>query len=278
MPYCYPFLSDRAVPWKAIWDIGLFVPRLWPEVATREGALSALGTIRADRPFHLAAGLAWQQEGGPETAGPVVWVTGEVDLAAAREPAWSGGADASIAVLTADARPVASKPVSMTATARGFVAYLPAQLAPGEYVVRVKVQGKLGAGAEASEQVRVVVPSADATGPASMLGQALLFRRGPFSGPGFQPTADLRFRRAERLRLDVPLSGPVDAVSARVLDRKGEPLAVPATALQREDSGMRLASAEVTLAPLAAGDYLIEVSATRGDRQEKTLAAIRIVP
>ncbi len=248
-----------------------------PEVASRESALATLGIIRADRPFHLAAGVAWQGAADAQAARPVVWVAGDLDVSAARDLAWSSGADATITLTSGDGRPVASEHASLTSTARAFVLYFPAPLFAGQYLVRGKIQGKMGGGAEASEQLRISVPAA-ASNPAAVLGQPLLFRRGPFSGSGFQPTADLRFRRAERVRLDVPLAATVDSVSARVLDRRGEALAVPATVTQREDNGVRLATAEVALAPLAAGDYLIEVAARRGDRQEKILAAIRIVP
>ncbi len=123
----------------------------------------------------------------------------------------------------------------------------------------------------------LVATRAAALTSAIIPGQALLFRRGPFSGPGFQPAADLRFRREERVRVDVPLAAPVDSVSARVLDRRGGTLAVPATALQREEKGVRLASAEVNLAPLTSGDYLVEVSVKRGANHERVLTAIRIV-
>lgn len=37
-PFCYPLLVDAAIPWAELWERGLFVPRLWPEVARREGA------------------------------------------------------------------------------------------------------------------------------------------------------------------------------------------------------------------------------------------------
>ena len=247
-----------------------------PEVVSRESALASLGVIRADRPFHLSAGVAWRDAVGAP-ARPVVWVAGDLDVAAAREVAWSSGAEASVTLMSSDGRAVATEQVSLTAAARAFVLYLPAHLSAGEYLVRAKVQGRIGGGAEASEQVRITV-AVGTTNSLAVLGQPLLFRRGPFSGPGFQPTADLQFRRAERVRLDVPLRVAVDSLSARVLDRKGQALAVPAAIAQREENGVRLATTEVALAPLAPGDYLIEVSARRGDRQEKIFTAIRIVP
>jgi hypothetical protein len=128
-----------------------------------------------------------------------------------------------------------------------------------------------------TEQVRISVPDGS-PGAATMLGQPIVFRRGPYTGAGFQPTADLRFRRAERIRVDVPLAGSVDAVAAQLLDRKGQPLPVPVTTAQHEEAGQRFATAELTLAPLALSDYVIEVSVRRGDKTDKVLTAIRIVP
>jgi hypothetical protein len=250
-----------------------------PEVMTRESALASLGAIRSDRPFRLAAGVAWQTAVGGQAAQPVVWAAGDLDVSAAREMAWSGGAEVSLSVTAADGRAVATESVTVSPTARGFLVRVLAPPEPGEYLVRARAQGKAGAGADASEQVRITVPSSSSD-PAVSLGQALLFRRGPYSGPGFQPTADLRFRRAERVRVDVPLAAAVSAGGffTRILDRKGQELPIPATTTQREEGGLRMASAEIALAPLAFGDYLIEVSVRRGDRQEKILTAIRIVP
>ncbi len=114
--------------------------------------------------------------------------------------------------------------------------------------------------------------------PVGLFGAPMLFRRGPFTGNAFQPTADVRFRKAERLRADFPLAAACDSPAARLLDRKGQLLAVPVTTSLREQAGARFAGAEVTLAPLAQGDYLLEVTARRGDAVEKTLIAFRVVP
>jgi hypothetical protein len=151
------------------------------------------------------------------------------------------------------------------------------RLAPGDYLVRVRLQGKVSAAADASDQVRITLPDLSAA-TAPTLGQPMLFRRGPFTGAGFQPTADLRFRKAERIRVDVPLAGTMESHTAQLLDRRGQPLPLPVTAAQREEAGQRFATAELTLAPLAPGDYLIEVAVRRGDRTEKVLTAFRIVP
>ena len=88
------------------------------------------------------------------------------------------------------------------------------------------------------------------------------------------PTADLRFRRNEQLRVEIPTSSS-DAATARLLDRTGQPLAVPLTAALRDDGdGSRWYTAQVALAPLAPGDYVIEFS----DGNKRMLAAFRVVP
>jgi VWFA-related protein len=251
--------------------------RMDPEVIAREGALATLDVIRPDRPFHLDAGIAWLASPASSPPRPVVWVAGDLDISASRDKGWSGGGEASISLVTPDGKVVATQSAKLSATVRAFQMQMPTTIPAGDYVVRARMQGAAGVGAEASEQVRVTVPA----GPpkAGSLGQAMLFRRGPYSGPGFQPTADLRFRRAERVRVDVPVTAdvPSSAVTARVLDRNGQELAIPAVTGQREEAGLRLVSAEVTLAPLAAGDYLIEVSVRSGETENKVLTAIRVV-
>ena len=41
-------------------------------------------------------------------------------------------------------------------------------------------------------------------------------------------------------------------------------------------SGQRWLTADVTLAPLGAGDYVVELTVTQGSEQKKTLVAIRV--
>jgi VWFA-related protein len=280
---------------------------LAPEAVTRDAALASLDAVRSDRPLRLMAGVAPGSTAvgpgsaavaprssavGPGSSGGVpsaatalgcrdpghrlLWVIGELDLAAARLPDWAQG-QATITVASSAGDTVASDRATVSPTSRGFVVWVPgAALKPGEYLVRVRLQGRQGSLADTSEQVRVVVPDAKAS--ASCLGDLLLFRRGPYTGVAYQPTADVRFRKAERVRVDVPLASAPEAVTSRVLDRKGQPLSLPVTIGQREEGGVRFATAEVALAPLAPADYVIEVSARYGTREEKVIAAIRIIP
>jgi VWFA-related protein len=245
-----------------------------PEADLRGAALASLGTERADHPFRVLAGYGF----GSTPGTPVLWVIGELDPVAARSMEWSGGGEATIALTAAgDGRLVANEHAAITAAVPRFALRLPdARLAPGDYFVKVRLLGKSGPDADANAQVRVTVP--DLSAAARVFGQPLLYRRGPYTGPGYQPTADSRFRKAERLRVDVPVSAGVEAPEAQLLDRRGQPLPIPVAAGQREDGAQRFATAEVVLAPLAPGDYLVQVSVRRGDRTEKVVTAFRVVP
>jgi hypothetical protein len=62
-----------------------------------------------------------------------------------------------------------------------------------------------------------------------------------------------------------------------MLDRAGQPLPVPVTlAIRTGENGMHWVTADVTLAPLGAGDYVVETSFTTAGGEEKVVTAIRV--
>jgi hypothetical protein len=108
---------------------------------------------------------------------------------------------------------------------------------------------------------------------ASQSSGAVFVRRGPSTANKEVPTADLRFRRSDRIRVEVPAAAEV--TSARLLDRTGKALAVPVSANTRTDvDGSRWATAELALAPLAPADYVVVVDVSG----VQTMAAFRVVP
>ena len=110
--------------------------------------------------------------------------------------------------------------------------------------------------------------------PASQSSGAVFIHRGPLTGNKEMPAADLRFRRSDRLRVEGPSAA--DAAGARLLDRTGKPLAVPVVAATRTDAdGTRWATAELALAPLGAGDYVIEMSAGATERSSRSASYLR---
>ena len=130
---------------------------------------------------------------------------------------------------------------------------------------------QLRAGAAASlgtmESVRVsLAGSPTANG-------AVVLRRSVTTGNQPMPTADLRFRRTERISVEVPTTS-TDAGTAQLLNRAGQTMPIPVTAAIRDDAdGSRWRTAQLTLAPLAPGDYVVEQSAGI----EKTLDRIPLL-
>jgi hypothetical protein len=76
------------------------------------------------------------------------------------------------------------------------------------------------------------------------------------------------------MRVEIP-AGDGTEVSARLLDRTGKMLNVPVTAAVRTDAdGSRWYTAQLALAPLGPGDYVVEISSG----SDRSIAAFRIVP
>ena len=90
----------------------------------------------------------------------------------------------------------------------------------------------------------------------------MVLRRGPQTGLAYLPTADARFRRNERLRLELPTSAAAAPATARFLDRTGKPLQAAAAVTIRNEAGTGVTWIVVDspVSPFAAGDYLVEVT------------------
>ena len=109
-------------------------------------------------------------------------------------------------------------------------------------------------------------------------GRPIVLRRGPTTGIKFVPTADLQFRRTERLRLELPTMAVVTSTSGEVLDRAGKPIPLTVIATTRTEAGITWASAELNLAPLAAGDYVLKLKAESAGKTEEVVTGFRLVP
>jgi len=179
------------------------------------------------------------------------------------------GFDANVTLTKPEDATVGTGRISVRRGGRTFrVRITPSQpLAAGEYVLRVGVRAG-SASIPSRETARLAIPEAPgSTG-------ALFIRRGVSTGNREVPTADLRFRRNEQLRVEIPAAGATSA-TARLLDRTGKPLAVPVTAAVRDDAdGSRWVTAQLALAPLAPADYAVEI--TVGDQH--MISAFRVVP
>ena len=241
-----------------------------PAAATRARALASLDWTRADRPVRdgrasLGGGFG---RGGPAPC----------DILGRGRVARRGGGRAVLTVAAPDGQTLFDEEAALSSASPSTVRYLAdTSITSGEYVVRVRVQGTDCSPTDITGQLRITVP---APGPAAEAspGDPVVFRSGPFTGRAFLPTADSRFRRDERLRVDAAVAGPAPTVSARLLDWNGQPLPLPVSAAVREESHLRIASAELALAPLGPGDYLVELTVLRGSHSDTVLVAFRIVP
>jgi hypothetical protein len=239
-------------------------PAVDAEALAVEAVLGPLSGYTRELPIRLQSAAGWKPD-----RSAAIWVVGE--LGSTEE--WRSGAEADLQLIGAAGATVATTHVTVPSGTRTFRAALKAAepLAAGDYSVRVRARGA-AMGMASSEVTRFSLPAApDAAG-------ALFIRRGVTTGNREVPTADLRFRRNEQLRVEIP--APEGTSTARLLDRKGKPLAVPVTAAVREDAdGSRWQTAQLALAPLAAGDYVIELAgAAEGASQKRVLVAFRVIP
>ncbi|HEX3646418.1 MAG TPA: VWA domain-containing protein [Vicinamibacterales bacterium] len=234
-----------------------------------EAAIAPLSGYTRDVPLRLQLAAGWKPN---DSASAAMWVVGELGAVATMGDAWAEGFDATVTLTTPADAPVGSGRISVPRGGRTFrVAVTASQpLVPGEYVLRVGARAG-AASIPSRETARVTIPAApEAIG-------ALFVRRGASTGNKDVPTADLRFRRNETVRVEIPaLSG--DPVTARLLDRTGKPLAVPVTAAVRDDAdGSRWVTAQLALSPLAPADYAIEITAGSGG-ERRMISAFRVVP
>jgi VWFA-related protein len=207
-----------------------------------------------------------------------IWLTGEFDAATIKSAGWQqGGRGRVFFQHDRGQAPPWQVDVSLTPGQRTFQVSPPAgmTLAPGRYVMRVELTAE-GDTIPLQTTVDVTVP-----GDEWLVSESgLVTRRGPATGLSYVPTADARFRRTERLRFEVPRAEGEMSVSARLLGRDGQPLALAPSLSDRVDttSNQRLIVADVTLAPLAQGDYAIEIIVERGGQKDSASYAFRIVP
>jgi hypothetical protein len=109
-----------------------------------------------------------------------------------------------------------------------------------------------------------------------VFGAPLVYRATPSSRSPLLPVAGFEFRRTERVHIDWPLARTLDRREARLLGRNGQPMAVTVTVTEREVEGRLMLGLDALLAPLAPGDYVIEITGTTGTSTETRLIAIRV--
>ena len=161
-----------------------------------------------------------------------LWIVGELDQQIRRQPAWSNGATAEVTL-----RPLSGGGAAIARQAKVTLADSTFEfelresdgpIAPGDYSVQLQLTG--ADGNPVGEFARVTVPDA-----VSRLGEAVLLRRGATTGQRYIRTADPRFQRNDRLRLELPTDA-ADAASALLRDMRGAALTVPLQMSERPEA------------------------------------------
>ena len=221
-------------------------------------------------PFRIRTSGWTSGDAGSTTA--AAWIVGELDYATRKDLAWTAGAKAEVTVVGANGMEVTSATIDIPATDGAFAMRVPAEggIPPGEYAVRVRVRPNGDSGLPVADTARLIIAEQP-----SALGEPVMWRRGPSTGPRYAMTADPRFTRSERVRFEMATT-TTGAAAARMLDRTGKPMQIPVQVTERADpsGAFRWIIADATLAPLAAGDYAIEVTLADG----RQTAGFKVVP
>jgi hypothetical protein len=233
-------------------------------------ALTPVVGVSARSAFRIRAS-SWVKQGSSGASSGAFWVVGELDYRTQRELAWTASAKAEVVVVAADGKEIMSRTLDVKTAEGPFAFDVPesGELPTGEYAVRVRLKSDADNTLSVSDTARVVLDKA------ATLSEAVMWRRGPTTGLQHRRTADPRFQRSERIRLELATMTATSA-AARLLDRSGKPLAIPVQVTGRPDatSAFQWIVVDVSLAPLAPADYAIEV--TQGT--DKQLTGFRVVP
>ena len=230
-----------------------------PLLKTATAALSRLSRIQADQRLVLHVVQAPASTPGRDR----LWVAGEL-----RGPAGEFAAGGKVS-LVVKGGVVSGIVADLKPGERSFVRPLDIQT-DGSGIVDLSAELTSAAGGPPLSEVLKVSVTPEATEP-------LLFRRGPITGNRMVPAATYEFSRTERLQLQLPLAATSSPGTGRFLDRNAQPLQVPVQVTTRDDpDGQRWLVADATLSPLAAGDYIVELTIQREGSEHHVLTPLRV--
>jgi VWFA-related protein len=244
--------------------------RKGPASRNATDGLSAKDAANARSPFRIRAS-SWVRPAANGDSKASFWIVGELDYQTRRQLAWTAGAFADVVVLAPDGTEVLSRTFEIKASDGPLAVQVPESggVPVGDYAVRVQLRSQADTEVALTDTARVEVKDSGA------LGEAILWRRGPTTGPQYLRTADPRFQRSDRLRLELATTSAAPA-TARLLDRNGNQLPAPVQVSERADSSatFKWVVVDALLAPFANGDYAVEV--VQGESKQVT--AFRVVP
>ena len=155
------------------------------------------------------------------------------------------------------------------------------EVPPGTLQLKMTVEGS-GAETLDSETRELTVP--DLTGPQTLLGTPGVYRARTArdaqqlkNNADAVPAAGREFLRSDRLLVKVPTYGPgmtPPAVTARLLNRTGQPMNDVPVVLGAPAAAVALI--ELALAPLAPGEYVLEITVTGSSGDAKEMVGFRV--
>jgi hypothetical protein len=219
------------------------------DAAAREAALSVLD--RASGLFSIYGARA----------GAALTVVTELTPQAIQQGSWKNGADLELTASDADGDVVGSAHGRIGAGVVTTVLTVPVSKTP----VRVSVHVRDGQ-ASAADWAKIDDE------PAGLVGDPMIYRTSSLIDA--RPVADFEFARRERIRIEWPLSAPLDKHGVRLLDRNGH--AIPVELPLDETPDHKTLTMEMGLSGFGAGDYLIELTASAHGASERRLLAIRV--
>ena len=235
-----------------------------PPVEVAMGPLSALRSTALN--FRSAA---WTRANGSGAPASSLWVVAELEPQFRQRS--SAAATAELTLRPIRGGQTISRQVSVAPDDSSIVFELrdtDSPLSGGDYSAQFQLTT---ANADpVGEFGRVTV--ADAQSP---IGEAVLLRRSAATAQRYARTADPRFQRTDRLRLELP-TDTSGSPSAVLRDRRGAELPVPLQLAERADESgaFRWLLVDVPLISLAPGDYAVEVVHAGASR----MTAFRLTP
>ncbi len=245
---------------------GYYAPT--PEVASAPAAaavpaaidneIARLGRLRRDAEiFSYAA---------PTASGADVAV--EIAASAVTQDRWRAGATVDVTLTSADGTS-ASASGRIEAGARSTLVSVPIDLRhPGPWTSAVRAGGD---GDRAQDQTQMDVASG------TLIGAPMAWRATPSPRSPLRPLADFQLTRGDRLHVEWPILQDAAERSARLLDRRGQPIGQPLAATAAPD-GRRAAAVDLPIASLPEGDFVLELTAaTDAGQTERRVLAFRVV-
>ena len=178
---------------------------------------------------------------------------------------WKSGADIQVMISTGSGEPLSTARGRIEPGGRSAVIRVPVKGATGPFNATLRVTSTTGDTAQDGV-------TSDRT--KDLLGDPLIFRG--TAPANMRPAGSVQFRRTERLQVRWPLNGGAEGQEARLLGRDGVPLELAVAATSRTENGVTFVVADLNLAPLTAGEYVLEMKVAGGGKSDDAHLAFRV--